>query len=61
MIQFVNVTKVYENGLRALNNVNLQVAKGEFVFIVGKAVPEIHFNQIAVEGNRANIRSLVCQ
>lgn len=37
MIQFVNVTKVYENGLRALNNVNLQVAKGEFVFIVGES------------------------
>jgi cell division transport system ATP-binding protein len=37
LIQFVNVTKVYENGLRALNNVNLQVAKGEFVFIVGES------------------------
>ena len=37
MIQFVNVTKVYENGLRALNNVSLYVEKGEFVFIVGES------------------------
>lgn len=35
MIQFINVTKEYENGLRALNNVNLIVERGEFVFIVG--------------------------
>ncbi len=35
MIQFVNVTKEYNNGLRALNNINLIVENGEFVFIVG--------------------------
>jgi cell division transport system ATP-binding protein len=35
LIQFINVTKEYENGLRALNNVNLIVERGEFVFIVG--------------------------
>jgi len=35
LIQFINVTKEYENGLRALNNVNLIVESGEFVFIVG--------------------------
>ena len=35
MIQFKNVSKVYDNGLQALNNVNLTVENGEFVFIVG--------------------------
>ncbi|HHY82606.1 MAG TPA: cell division ATP-binding protein FtsE [Clostridiales bacterium] len=35
MIQFINVSKVYDNGLQALNNVNISVESGEFVFIVG--------------------------
>lgn len=35
MIKFINVSKVYKNGSEALNNVNISVDKGEFVFIVG--------------------------
>jgi len=35
MIQFSNVTKVFENGARGLDNVSLSVEPGEFVFIVG--------------------------
>ncbi len=35
MIQFKNVTKAYDNGIHALQNVNLTVEKGEFLFIVG--------------------------
>ena len=35
MIDFKNVSKVYENGTRALSNVNIHIDKGEFVFIVG--------------------------
>ncbi len=35
MIRFNNVSKVYDNGHRALNNINLTVEDGEFVFIVG--------------------------
>ena len=35
MIQFNNVSKVYPNGTRALNKVNISIEKGEFVFIVG--------------------------
>jgi len=35
MISFQNVTKVYENGTRALKNVDLEIKDGEFVFVVG--------------------------
>lgn len=35
MIKFVNVSKAYPNGAVALENVNLEIAKGEFVTIVG--------------------------
>lgn len=35
MIQFFDVSKVYANGTVALNRVSFQVAKGEFVFLVG--------------------------
>ncbi|MEA4832613.1 MAG: cell division ATP-binding protein FtsE [Oscillospiraceae bacterium] len=35
MIQFKNVTQRYPNGTKALKNVNLNIEKGEFVFIVG--------------------------
>jgi len=35
MIEFENVSKVYPNGTRALENVDLKIDDGEFVFIVG--------------------------
>ncbi|MBZ4645744.1 MAG: cell division transport system ATP-binding protein [Petroclostridium sp.] len=35
MILLTNVSKTYSNGTIALNNVNLSINKGEFVFIVG--------------------------
>lgn len=35
MIDFINVSKTYSNGTKALNNVSLHIDKGEFVFIVG--------------------------
>jgi len=35
MISLRGVTLVYPNGVRALDNVNLQIEKGEFVFLVG--------------------------
>ena len=35
MIKFVNVAKMYPNGAVALQNVNLEIEKGEFVTIVG--------------------------
>ncbi len=35
MIEFKNVTKVYETGTVALDNLNLVIEKGEFVFVLG--------------------------
>ena len=35
MITFDNVSKVYPDGKRALSNVSLEIADGEFVFVVG--------------------------
>lgn len=35
MIEFRNVSKVYDNGTVALKNVDLRIERGEFVFIVG--------------------------
>lgn len=37
MIDFSDVSKTYPNGTKALNNVNLHIDRGEFVFIVGSS------------------------
>lgn len=35
MIKFENVSKVYPNGYKALNNITLEINQGEFVAIIG--------------------------
>ena len=37
MISLQRVTKTYRNGVTALEDVNVDVEKGEFVFIVGQS------------------------
>lgn len=37
MIKMENVTKVYENGAVGLRDTNLQIDRGEFVFVVGSS------------------------
>lgn len=37
MIQFIDVTKVYDNNTLALKNLNLTIEKGEFAFLVGSS------------------------
>ncbi|MGM0606930.1 MAG: cell division ATP-binding protein FtsE [Candidatus Muiribacteriota bacterium] len=35
MIQMYNVSKVYNNGVRALDNINVEIDRGEFIFLIG--------------------------
>ena len=35
MIEFKNVSKIYNNNVFALSNINVSIDKGEFVFLVG--------------------------
>jgi len=35
VIEFKNVTKIYDNGVKALSNVDLTIEQGEFVAIIG--------------------------
>ena len=37
LIQAVNVSKVFKNGLTALDNINLNIDVGEFVFLTGQS------------------------
>lgn len=37
MIEFKNTTKIYNNDIFALSNINLEIDRGEFVFIVGSS------------------------
>ena len=35
MIEFKNVSKLYDNNVKALSDVNISIESGEFVFLVG--------------------------
>ena len=35
MIEFKKVTKIYDNNVIALSNIDITIEKGEFVFLVG--------------------------
>lgn len=37
MIEFINVTKEYDNGTLALDSIDLKIENGEFVFLVGSS------------------------
>jgi len=37
LIQFENVTKIYDNGFHAINDISFTIEKGEFVFLVGSS------------------------
>jgi cell division transport system ATP-binding protein len=37
MIEFKNVTKIYDNNVTALKDINIKIEKGEFVFLVGSS------------------------
>ena len=35
LVQFYNVSKIYSNGVKALDDISLKIDRGEFVFLVG--------------------------
>ena len=35
MIKLEDVTKVYKTGVRAVNNMNVEIGPGEFVYVIG--------------------------
>ena len=35
MIEFKNVSKIYNNNVKALSDVNVKIDSGDFVFLVG--------------------------
>ena len=35
LVQFYNVSKVYPNGVKALDDISLKIDRGEFVFLMG--------------------------
>lgn len=37
MIEFINVSKLYNHNVRALSNINISIDKGEFIFLVGQS------------------------
>ncbi|MBC8589722.1 cell division ATP-binding protein FtsE [Wansuia hejianensis] len=37
MIKLINVSKEYKNGVKALSNIDLNIKKGEFVYLVGSS------------------------
>lgn len=37
MIKLNNITKEYKNGVKALSNIDLEISKGDFVFLVGSS------------------------
>ena len=37
MIKINNVTKIYENGTKGVDGVSLDIARGDFVFVIGSS------------------------
>lgn len=37
LVQFYNVSKIYKNGVKALNDISLKIDRGEFIFLMGSS------------------------
>ena len=46
MIEMMNVTKKYNKGITAINNLSIQINDGEFVYVVGLLV---QVNQLSLK------------
>jgi len=60
MIEFKGVYKTYDNGTKALRDVNLRINKGEFVFIVGSSgAGKSTFLKLIVHEETANAGEII--
>ncbi|MEH7119151.1 ATP-binding cassette domain-containing protein, partial [Neobacillus vireti] len=60
MILFQNVSKVYPNGVHALQNVNLQINNGEFVLIIGESgAGKSTFNKLITREEKATSGEII--
>ena len=37
LVQFYNVSKIYPNGVKALDDISLKIDRGEFLFLMGQS------------------------
>lgn len=57
MIEFKNVSKVYDTGTVAVKNANFKIEKGDFAFLVGSSGSrKINTNKNDIKRGRTNIR-----
>lgn len=58
MIEFKNVTKLYDGNVIGVENVSLKIEQGEFVFLVGESGSGNEYHAEAVnEGGQSDIRA----
>lgn len=57
MIEFKNVSKVYDTGTVAVKNANFKIDKGDFAFLVGSSGSrKIYTYKNDIKRRRTNIR-----
>ena len=60
LILFQNVSKIYPNGVHALQNVNLQINYGEFVLIIGESgAGKSTFNKLITREEKATSGEII--
>ncbi len=61
MIEFKGVYKTYDNGTKALNDINIKINDGEFVFIVGPSgAGKSTFIKLITREEKVNAGEIIC-